>query len=79
MLVVARVLLTKPQFAFLDRPSTTLGPERVDWILDMLNESSISYVTFESDQNNLGMDRYDALLEIQEGGAWDYKPLRADR
>ena len=77
MLVVARVLLSKPRFVFLDRPSTTLDPERVSWLLDMLNERSISYVTFESDENSPSMDRYDAVLEIQEGGAWDYKPVKS--
>jgi vitamin B12/bleomycin/antimicrobial peptide transport system ATP-binding/permease protein len=77
MLVLARVLLSKPRFVFLDRPSTTLDPERVSWLLDMLNERSISYVTFESDENSSSMDRYDAVLEIQEGGAWNYKPVKS--
>jgi len=73
MLVIARVLLTQPCFVFLDRPSTTLGAERVDWILDMLNEHSIPYVTFESDESSLNTDHYDAVLEIKEGGAWEFK------
>ena len=76
MLVVARVLLSQPRFVFLDRPSTTLGPERVDWMLDLLSERSIPYVTFESDESRLNMDRYDAVLEIKEGGAWEYKPVK---
>jgi putative ATP-binding cassette transporter len=77
ILVLARVLLSQPRFVFLDRPSSTLGPERVDLILGLLNERSIPYVTFEGDESSLNMDRYDAVLEIKEGGAWDYKPVQS--
>jgi putative ATP-binding cassette transporter len=76
ILVLARVLLSKPRFVFLDRPSTTLGPERLDWILNLLREHSIPYVTFESDENPLNSDRYDAVLEIKEGGTWEFKSAK---
>jgi putative ATP-binding cassette transporter len=79
MLVVARVLLSKPRFVFMDRPSTTLGPERVDWILDMFREHSIPYVTFESDENSLNTDRFDVVLQIKEGGAWEFNPAKDRR
>jgi putative ATP-binding cassette transporter len=79
MLVLARVLLSQPRFVFLDRPSSTLGPERVELILDLLNERSIPYVTFEGDESNLNMDRYDAVLEIKEGGTWEFKPAKDRR
>jgi vitamin B12/bleomycin/antimicrobial peptide transport system ATP-binding/permease protein len=79
LLVVARVLLSQPRFVYLDRPSSALGSERVDWILDLLKERSISYVTFESDENSPNTDRYDAVLEIKEGGAWEFKPAKERR
>jgi len=79
MLVLARVLLSQPRFVFLDRPSSTLGPERVELILDLLKERSIPYVTFESDERGVNMDRYDAVLEIKEGGAWEFKSAKARR
>jgi len=79
MLVLARVLLSQPRFVFLDRPSSTLGPERVDWILDLLKERSIPYVTFESDESSPNTDRYDAVLEIKEGGMWELKPAKDRR
>ncbi len=79
MLVVARVLLSQPRFVFLDRPSSALGPERVDWILDLLNERSIPYVTFESDESSVNMDRYDAVLEIKEGGTWEFRSAKDRR
>ena len=79
ILVAARVLLANPRFVFLDRPSTTLGPERVDWILSMLSERSITYVTFEGDESSLNPDRYDAVLEIKEGGTWEFKSAKDRR
>ena len=79
MLVVARVLLSQPRFVFLDRPSSALGAERVDWILDLLKERSITYLTFESDESGVNTDRYDAVLDLKEQGAWDYKPVKDRR
>jgi putative ATP-binding cassette transporter len=76
MVVLARVLLSKPRLVFLDRPSTTLGPERVDWTLKLLNENAIPYVTFESDEGPLNAEQYDAVLEIKEGGAWEFKTAK---
>jgi putative ATP-binding cassette transporter len=73
LLVVARVLLAKPRFAFLERPSTTLSPEQIDWVLGMLAKNSITYVNFEENGNNL--KRYDAVLELQTSGTWMYKPI----
>ena len=76
LLVVARLLLAKPRFTLLDRPGSTLGPAQVDWILKMLHEHAISYVTFEERGGNL--TPYDAVLELARGGAWTYKPVGAD-
>ena len=75
MLVIARVLLSHPRFVFLDRPSTTLSPDRVNGMLDAIREQSITYVTFESDETVLNADRYDGVLQLKEEGAWDYKPV----
>jgi putative ATP-binding cassette transporter len=77
ILVLARILLANPVFVFLDRPSTTLSLERVNWMLDTLRERSITYVTFESDESILNTDRYDAVLELRQQGAWDYKPVKS--
>ena len=76
LLVVARLLLANPRFAFLDRPSTTLSPEQVDWILGMLRERSITYITFEDEKNGLNLEHFDALLELEKGGAWTCKPIK---
>lgn len=73
LLVVARLLLAAPRFAFLDRPSTTLSPEQIDWVLGLLSERSIAYVTFEESGNNL--ERYDMVLQLEKGGAWACNPI----
>jgi putative ATP-binding cassette transporter len=79
LLVIARLLLANPRFAFLDRPSTTLSPEQVDWVLGMLRERSISYVTFEHEDKSVNLERYDAVLELKDEGAWDYKSIKGGR
>jgi putative ATP-binding cassette transporter len=73
LLVVARLLLAKPRFAFLHRPSASLSPEQVDWILGLLHERAISYVNFEEGPVNVKL--YDDVLELQGNGAWTYKPV----
>jgi putative ATP-binding cassette transporter len=76
LLVMARVLLARPCFVFLDRPSTTLSTEQIDWILGMLGERSISYVTFEDEESSVNLERYDAVLQLKEDGTWGYKPVK---
>ena len=75
LLVVARLLLAAPQFAFLDRPSTTLSPEKIDWVLGMLGERSISYVIFEDEEETVNAERYHGVLELKADGAWEYLQL----
>jgi putative ATP-binding cassette transporter len=79
LLVIARLLLSNPCFAFLDRPGTTLSPEQVDWVLGMLRERSISYVTFEHEERSVNLKLYEGVLELKEKGAWDYKPIKGGR
>jgi len=75
LLVIARLLVTQPRFAFLDRPSTTLNPGQLDWILALLKERSITYVIFEAKERSVNLNHYDAVLELEEGGAWAWKPV----
>ncbi len=76
VLVLARILLANPRFVFLEKPDTTLDPEQLDWILRMLTEHSISYVTFEDEEGRVDLNHYDSLLELQNAGAWSYKPIK---
>ncbi|MGB5617928.1 MAG: SbmA/BacA-like family transporter [Desulfobacterales bacterium] len=75
LLVVARVLLTGPRFVFLEKPSTTLTPEQVEWVLGLLNRHGISCVTFEESSENL--EPYDMVLELEKGGFWTCSPVEA--
>ncbi|MGA8020598.1 MAG: SbmA/BacA-like family transporter [Desulfobacterales bacterium] len=75
LLVVARVLLTSPRFAFLEKPSTTLSPEQVEWVLGLLSRHDISCVTFEESSENL--EPYDMVLELEKGGFWTCSPVEA--
>ncbi|TCL71772.1 SbmA/BacA-like family transporter [Rhizobium sp. BK251] len=75
LLALAGLLLAAPRFAFLDRVNTTLGPQQLDKILQMLSARSIGYI------NNAGAeeprDIYDAVLEFREDGKWTWTPSRA--
>jgi vitamin B12/bleomycin/antimicrobial peptide transport system ATP-binding/permease protein len=73
LLVVARVLLASPRFAFLEKPSTTLTPEQVKWVLNLLSGQGISCVIFEESSDNV--DLYDMVLELGKGGFWTYSPV----
>jgi putative ATP-binding cassette transporter len=73
LLVVARVLASRPQFAFLDKPSTTLGPDQVTAVLGLFKERAISYVTFEESVDNL--EYYDSVLELEKTGYWTCSPV----
>ena len=75
-LVIARLLVASPQFAFLDRPDTTLRPEQVDRVLALLRERSISHVVFENSEHEMKLDNFDSLLKLEQGGAWTCKPIR---
>ncbi|MGC1952156.1 MAG: SbmA/BacA-like family transporter [Gammaproteobacteria bacterium] len=72
LLAAARVLLAAPQFAFLDRLSTTLEHEQVKLVLRRFSEHSISYIAI-GNSNGDSAD-YDAILEIASDGSWRWKP-----
>jgi putative ATP-binding cassette transporter len=74
LLVLARLLLTAPRFALLDRIGTALTPSQVEHVLDTLSRHSVTYMLV--DHGETRMDRYNALLDLHEGGGWKWIPLR---
>ncbi|WP_342237667.1 ABC transporter ATP-binding protein/permease [Inquilinus sp. OTU3971] len=68
LLSIARVVMMKPRFVFLDRVDDILAAGQFEKGLKILSENLISYV------NNGGIDKsrdlYDAVLECGEDGAW---------
>ena len=75
LLSVARLLLAGPRFALLDRIGTALGPDQVDRLLLLLAQRGITYVTVNN--GDYRVERYDAVLELENDGAWRLERLRA--
>jgi putative ATP-binding cassette transporter len=74
-LVLTRLILTRPAFAMLDRLNATLKPDQLRQALQRLEENSITYLTLTEVAESV--DLYDAILEIDADGAWNWK--RMDR
>ena len=66
--VLAGVLLARPQFAVLDRLSTTVGVESAAAILKRLKDGRIGCMAFEGTAE--GMAEAGALVELQSDGSW---------
>lgn len=77
MVSIARVVLRRPSFVFLDHPARTLDAERVACALSVLCGCGTTCVTIasgEEEQENLA--HYDAHLEIAPGGRWTWREVR---
>jgi putative ATP-binding cassette transporter len=74
LLVLARLLLTFPRFALLDRIGTALTPSQVEHVLDTLSRHGVTYMLVDHGESR--MDRYNALLDLHEGGSWKWIPLK---
>jgi putative ATP-binding cassette transporter len=70
LLAFARLLLTPPRFAFLDRVETTLGSEQFQKILRMLSERSITWICNGEIGN--AADLYGFVLTLDEDGHWTW-------
>ncbi len=75
LLDIARVLLARPRYVFLDRIGTALGAEQVASVLRILTEKSITYVTVGNHEDPL--DLYDAVVELRDDGEWRCAPIEA--
>jgi vitamin B12/bleomycin/antimicrobial peptide transport system ATP-binding/permease protein len=75
LLALTRLTLARPAFAMLDRVTAALKPAQVREAFRRLDENSITYITFAEDPESL--DLYDAVLEIDADGAWNWR--RTDR
>ena len=68
LLVVARVLLAKPRFVFLDRMGGELGPTQVARMYGVLADCSISYISI-GDLESLAA-YHDTILLLTGAGSW---------
>jgi putative ATP-binding cassette transporter len=76
LLALTRLILARPAFAVLDRVDAALKPAQVRQALRRLDENSITYITLAEDTQSV--DMYDAVLEIDAGGAWSWRPMDRD-
>jgi len=78
LLGFARVVLASPVFAILDRVGTALTTARVELLLAVLDEHSISYVHFAETEADATREHYDAVLELAGDGSWTCTHTGAD-
>jgi putative ATP-binding cassette transporter len=71
LLSIARILLARPAFVFLDRPGSSLPKPQIAVILDMLAEQGIGVVVFA--KNGESSLSYDHILEIRADGTWEVR------
>jgi putative ATP-binding cassette transporter len=78
-LALTRLIFARPAFAMLDRVSAALNPAQVRQWLQRLDENSITYITLAEVADSV--DLYDATLEIDADGQWQWKQVNhsADR
>ena len=73
LLLIARVLLAKPKFVFLDRMSVALDTAQAQYVLRLLTQSRITYLVIgKSDEPP---DNYDAVLDLAADGSWTWRTL----
>jgi hypothetical protein len=72
LLMLARVALACPEFAFLYRVDELLGGADMARALQAFRARSITYVTF-SDSDALAAE-HDVVLRLEPGGAWNLRP-----
>jgi putative ATP-binding cassette transporter len=77
LIAFARMFLGAPQFAFLDRPTTTLGVEHVDRLLQTLTEHSITYLTIG--EPDVLDHRHDAVLHMAADASWKWEQADPSR
>jgi putative ATP-binding cassette transporter len=76
LLVLTRIVLARPRFAFLDRVDTTLGPNQVRQAFQRLTQNSITPIHLAATAQSV--EQYDAVLEIDCDGAWTWRWMVAE-
>ncbi|MGE6785983.1 ABC transporter ATP-binding protein/permease [Ensifer adhaerens] len=74
LLAVAKVLLARPRYVFLERIEATLGREAFRNALRLFCESSITCIN--NGEEGDSRDLYRALLDCREDGSWTWKDDR---
>ena len=72
LLGIARLLISQPRFAFLDRATNALSTARARHVYELLSHTSITYISV-GDMVGL-RDFHDNVMELQEDGQWTSGP-----
>ena len=78
-LVVARLVLAQPRFAFLDRVHTALTEEQVNSVRDLICSSGITYLNIGAVEHQMTLDCYNAALELRMDGTWQWQTIEHGR
>jgi putative ATP-binding cassette transporter len=73
-LAIARVLLAKPEFVFLDRLSITMDGPQASSLLKLLTDQGITYLVLGKPEDP--NEAFDAILTIESDATWSYRELR---
>ncbi len=73
-LVVARVLLARPAFAFFDRMSVAMDPARIERVLSLLAAAGIGYLVIGKPEDATPA-LFDAVLHMAGDGSWTWRSL----
>lgn len=76
-LAFARLLLTVPEFAFLDEAVSALPAERVRNLYDLLARTATTYISVASGPELL--EYHDQLLQLQGDGTWSVRDSAESR
>jgi putative ATP-binding cassette transporter len=68
LVAVARLLLTRPHFAFLDQTAESLAEDQVELLYRVLSEAAITYLSI-GDNHQLAALHH-SVLELEENGQW---------
>jgi putative ATP-binding cassette transporter len=71
MLSIARILLARPAFVFLDRPGSSLPKSQIAALLDLFRDRSIGCVVLA--KNGESQLRYDHALDLNGDGRWSVR------
>lgn len=75
-LVIARVLLARPQFAFFDRMSVTMHPAQAERVLRLVAAQGVTCIVLGKPGDHPGL--FDAALDIAGDGSWTWRSLRTE-
>lgn len=73
LLAVARLLLARPKFAFLDRVGTALETGELSKVLKLLAQNSITCIAVGGGDDEERW--YDATLDLRHDGTWEWRAV----